>query len=381
VKTTRYAAALGIVLASALLAAGCDNSYGVFSTIQKETSANKDSTFKKTAVANLVTFNGSYYAQLDELYVRPTASSPGTNWTVFEPAVFGADYSCSGVAASSNYLYVAVRNGKVTATHNGIFRLDTSGTWNHIYSGSENIQSLCATSDGTIFVVTMDSSTPTFSLKYLNGSNLDPVGGVFAGTSAPPTNVVLLGGQYYAAVGSAIYHGGSSSTITTLLAAGPTVTVGCLATDGTNLFAGTRLTYTGSTQSYNGYVYMWNGSWGTPQAATSSTKFGVTAMVAVNKGASTILIAGNEYQGYYESDYTSGSLGAFTAGDSSAAYVSSTSNYDSSLQYLPVYNFSYDGANNRLFVCASSTASTSGYAGLWSNLYDGSSAWGGWVSE
>jgi hypothetical protein len=63
--------------------------------------------------------------------------------------------------------------------------------------------------------------------------------------------------------------------------------------------------------------------------------------------------------------------------------VASATNYDTSLQYLPVYSFDYvvdaDHPNGILFASASSTMSTS-YPGLWSNVFDGSS-WSGWTAE
>ena len=115
--------------------------------------------------------------------------------------------------------------------------------------------------------------------------------------------------------------------------------------------------------------------------ASSSSEHGITALALVpTSAAGTYLLAGNSYEGYYESPMSGAVPGSFSLGSSSKA-VAGSSNYDTSLKYLPIYAFSYVGTavSGTLFAAGSSTMSTS-YPGLWSNAWDGST-WSGWTAE
>ena len=376
---------LSVLLLSVVGLAACNNSYGVFSTIQEESKNTNTSTFYKTLVPDLVAYNGSYYARLVGIYSRPASSAAASGWSYLDESSFGSDYVCRGMAATATDLYVAIRNGRgSTSTARGIYMLDSSGSWTKVYSGTENIQALYSAKN-QIFVVTMDPVSGTeYSLRHLYGTfpnlNLENTG--IASVTKMPTNGIYDGTNYWFAAGTKLYKGTAENSLAEATGemsaanspAGNKIT--CLATDSvdgssvTAIFVGTS----------TGYVYQYASSAWTRALATSDTSYAVTTMLAVPTGANRALLVGNSLSGYYEADLTSG-LGNFTAGDNTKTYsVAATSNYDSSLDNMPVMSFVYSGTatDGVLFACASATAVD--YTGLWSNKRT-SGVWAGWASE
>lgn len=374
---------LSVLLFAVVGLAACNNSYGVFSSIQEESKNTSTSTFYQTLVPDLVVYGSNYYARLVGIYSRPTSSAAASGWEYLDESSFGSDYVCRGMAAvnvgGNQGLYVAIRNGRgATSTAKGIFMYDGS-SWTQVYTGTENIQALYS-ANYEIFAVTLDTTSDsgsTYSLWHLNGSTLEATG--IASVTTMPTNVVYFGASYYCAAGKTLYSG-SATAINTSTSA-KTYTITRLATDEFSGSAAARIFLGTST----GYVYLsTDGSdWGSSgKLATYSTSYGVTAMTAVPTGAAgtgRALLVGSSYVGYYEADVTSG-LGSFTTGDSSNI-VAAESNYDSSLGNMPVMSFVYSGTTTSgvLFACASAMAVD--YTGLWSNKRS-SNAWAsGWASE
>jgi hypothetical protein len=374
---------LSVLLLAVVGLAACNNSYGIFSSIQGESKNTNTSAFYQTAVVGLAAYNGNYYARLQTIYTRPASSAAGSDWAYLEPAAFGTDYVCTGLAATSSDLYVAIRNGRgSTSTARGIYKLDSSGTWSQAYNGTENIQALYSAND-QVFAATMDSTSDSgsiYSLKHLNGSALEATG--IASVTTMPTNGVHDGTNYWFAAGTKLYKGASETALSEATAemaaanspSGSTIT--CLATDSVNgspvtaIFIGTS----------SGYVYRYASPTWANALATSGTSYAVTAMLAVptgTTGSGRALLVGNSLSGYYEADVTS-SLGSFTTGGSSTI-VTTASVYESSLTNMPVFAFVYDGTatSGTLFACASATAVD--YTGLWSNKR--TTTWAGWASE
>lgn len=377
-KPTRYPAYVILALAASLLAS-CSNTYGIFSSIQEENKTTTTSTFYRTTVKDLVPYNGNYYARLVALYSRPAGSAAGTGWTYLENSAFGADYVCTGLAATSAGLYAAISDGRgSTTTPKGIYLLSGS-TWTQAYAGTETIQALYAVNDN-LFVVTRDSisdSGSTYSLRHWNGSALEATG--ISSVSAMPVNGAYFNGAYWFAAGSALYSNASATSLA--LVSDPTTDkITALATDEIGGTGATALFLGSST----GHVYRSadGTTWSAGKPATYSEDYGVAAMTAVptgTAGVGRVLLVGSAYDGYYEADVSS-SLGDFTAGDGNKTYsVAATSNYDSSLDTMPVFRFVYTGnaTSGSLFACASSVATD--YTGLWSDKW--TTAWAGWASE
>lgn len=380
-KPTRYPAYIILALAASLLAA-CSNAYGIFSSIQEENETTGTSTFYKTLVRDLVPYNGNYYARLVALYSRPTSSAAGAGWTYLENSDFGAadigaDYVCTGLAATSSGLYAAISSGRgSTTTPKGIFLL-AGTTWSKAYAGTESILALYAVND-TLFIVTRDSissSGSKYSLWRLNGNALEATG--ISAVSSMPTNGVYFSGAYWFAAGTTLYSNASATALASVSA--PTSdAITSLATDGIG-GTGAAALFLGSAK---GYVFRSadGSTWSSGKLATYSEDYGVATMTTVPTGAAgagRALLVGSAYKGYYEADVTAG-LGDFKAGDSSQI-VAATTNYDSSLDTMPVFRFVYtgDATSGTLFACASATATD--YTGLWSNAR--TATWGGWTSE
>jgi len=373
---------LSVLLLAVVGLAACNNSYGVFSSIQEESKNTSTSTFYQTLVPDLVVYGSNYYARLVGIYSRPTSSAAASGWEYLDESSFGSDYVCRGMAVTSAGLYVAISNGRgATSTPNGIYLLN-GGTWNKVYSATENIQALYAAHD-VLFVVTMDTTSDsgsTYSLRYLSGTLTATE---ITGVSAIPTNVVYfsVNSSFYCASGTKLYSANPGPTGFSTVVTAPSVKITRLATDAVPDTDSATALFIGSS---TGYVYRSvNGTtWPESKLATYSTSYGVVSMTAVPwkaDGSGRALLVGSSYVGYYEADVTSG-LGSFTTGDSSNI-VAAESNYDSSLGNMPVMSFVYSGTTTSgvLFACASAMAVD--YTGLWSNKRS-SNAWAsGWASE
>lgn len=373
----RLAGALALILATGLLATSCDTGSGLLSSIQQETKASKDSVFLKTAVKDLVYYNNNYYAQLVGIYARPSANAAASGWSLVNgPNGLGSAYGCRGLVATSGGLFAAIysRSGS-SETPLGIFKYDGS-SWVALHSGAENIQALYTAND-ELFAAVLSSGT--FNLVHVNsGTGALGATGVVNSPSLP-AGVAGDGTKYWAAAGTKLYYHASSPTgladlgvsnsksITALVYYSPT----------TSLFLGTT----------DGYVYPWNGvatSLSGAVLATSSTSYFVSSLAIVpqnNSGSAYYLIAGNEYQGYYEDVISAGTVTGFTLGSSSNYVTTDSSDYDTSLKSMPIFSFNYVGDNlaGILFASGSATMSTS-YPGLWSNTWNGST-WSGWTAE
>ncbi len=370
------ALALATVISASAIFASCDNGSGLFSSIQQETKATADSVFLKTAVRDLVYYNNRYYSQLVGIYSRPAPGTAASGWSLVTGlGSLGSNYGCRGLVATSTGLYAAIyaRDGG-TETPVGIYRL-VGSTWTLLMPDStHNIQALYSANDEVFAtVMTLSGSTPSYDLYYFNGASL--VATDIAGLSTRPAGVVSNGSIYWAAAGTSVYRDTAFNlTSTSIIALSKTAT--SIAGSGTNVYVGTA----------DGYVLRVNDTAlaGTPLLATSDTSYAVNALAIVPKGAlpDHYLIAGNSYEGYYESKLDgAGVPDAFQIGSSRLVVASDSADYNTSLELLPVFALRYigDDTSGTLFAAGSATMSAS-YPGLWSNAYS-SSTWSGWTAE
>jgi hypothetical protein len=408
----------GAVLGAAFLAVSCNNALGVFASIQQEVPSSTTSTFRLASVMDFVADNNNYYARLVTLYARPNNAAAGKDWNVVKIPGFGAsktDYWCTGMAFVNNTFYAALQR-ETNNTQKGIYYTNgdpTNGaTWTQIIGTSSlSVQDLYAV--GTdVYALVQVATGPTYSPTYYyyvyyvstSGVTQTAITGTPATTTTPissiPTRGVDIGGTHYFAAGTTVYtissgpYTGIYGTISGEPGA-PGAQITALATDDEqNLFEGTS----------TGYVYRrtptatYTNSAATASSNTGSTPYSGTygvytlAVVPASGGRMVLLVGQQNYYGYYESDVTSGLTNSFHVGDSSSsgssAIVTTQTQYDTSLQYLPVFAFSYfpnESGGGTLFACASATASYAGYAGLWSDTYSATSSepngWSGWTSE
>ena len=402
VKSLRQSLALPLIAFAALLSlAACDNSYGMFATLQEQQAASMDSKFKKAVVKDFSRIGNTYYARLVSLYERPV-DGVTTSWAktaLPDTSAYGSggtSYTVYGFAQTSNALYIAVREGTASSMNEVVwYRTSASSTWQKLTSSSSaSIVALYA-SNNQLFAAKYDSSALTYSIAYWDGSAFSstgltglgslPVGGVYTFTDGKYWFAALANTS---ATTSTVYNlDASFAASTNTNATGISKIVTCMtvanisASSKENLALGTK----------DGYVYLRSaaGVWTSGALATRSgnTYCSILSLSAITSASgSTVLLAGSgvsysySFGGYTESIITDGSLGAFINGDSSSALLAGSTpsaNYAASLLYLPVFRFYYDATAKKLFACASATDST--YAGLWSNSF--TSGWGGWVSE
>ena len=384
-KITRYAACLSLALVALLLGA-CDNSYGVLSTVQEEDKTTATSTFYKATVTDLVHIGSSYLAKASSLYSRPDTSTAGSDWAYVAASKFGTtSYSCSGLAATSTTAYAAIRE-YVSGDMIGLYSSADGSSWSMVSgTATYDIQALYAVNN-QLFVIVRDSGASTYTLYHLNGTTFEGTGIASvsppSSSSVPITNGVYFNGGYYFGAGTTLYNGTPTTLASYKTGLG---TITALATDD-DLYDTDQGLFVGNAA---GSVYRYDlgtTTWTAGVSVSTDTDYGITTMIVVPYGASStkkVLLVGDEYiEGYYEADVTSG-LGSFKLGDSSEI-IASTSDFDSSLQYLTPFSFVYAGntTDGILFACVSATTSDS-YAGLWS-IKLGSNAWdttNGWTSE
>lgn len=378
IASLRRAGILVVAITTALIASSCDNSYGFISSVQQESLATQKSTFYKAAVNQLVAYSGDYYARLVGIYKRPAASAASKDWTLVDTiGSLGDAYTCRGLAATTAGLYAAILSRvDGTETPVGIYHFDGTSWTLAMSSATADIQALYAANNEVFALVrtSYTSSTAHYAIRHLNGAALETTG-IDDVTTYPAGLVGNGSGQYWAAAGVTLYLGSSptglASSAVTIAKTASALTYDSAAS---TLFLGTK----------DGYVYNWDGTTASPTGgylATTSTSYGITTLAALPRSAGAYcVLAGNSLQGYFESPVSTGQVSGFTIG-SDSLYVASATNYDTSLQYLPVYSFDYvgDSTSGTLFASASSTMSTS-YPGLWSNAYSGG-AWSGWTAE
>jgi hypothetical protein len=371
---------LSLLAAAALLASSCDNSFGVFASIQEEVAQSGTGIFKNSTVTRAFAFGASYYATQTKLYSRTIA---GGSWGIV--SIDGsADYTClSATTDGSSVLYVATGDSAAT---NAVYSSAGGATW----SGMDTAALAAAGSvvdnlffaNGYLFAEAHEkfaSETPadhTYTLYYWNGSAFVAVNASLTSSAEPFVGVVWDGASFWYATRDALYQGTTAAppfAMTSITAAGPvyysaTITSIAYSEAASALYVGT----------YSTYLYQYASSSWTRKTVGSGGP--LSAIVDVGGGSSHLLVG----EGFTEDDdtdggYYEGTYSSFTTGDSGAV-AHSESIYDTTVNGIAVNDFFWDAANNTLFVCLSSGASSSLY-GLYSSVYDGSSSWTGWDAE
>jgi hypothetical protein len=382
----------GLAIVAALLFAqqSCDNSYGIFSEVQKEIEQVGQDFFKKKAVSSIVKFGSSYYAATAALYSRPES---GTTWSKLDIDAH-SNYFLYGFAATTTALYVT--------TDLGVFSYNGS-TWTQLTAPSDvtpgSGQSFYAdavfSANNEIFVVwrlydESDSDDPKsyYRLYHLNGTAFGLVNNMhssyFSGGQLADNEtirgVAYDGSNYWFAAEDHLYSGDetlsgtpSSYTLTGIWS------ISSGAREGSPLYIGTQsgtLYRDGTSDSIS------ISGEGNPLSCVVEVPLSNTPTWKLLVGTD-ILDPDNDSEGYFEASSQLGTLGSmsFVSG-TSGLVASSSSIYASSVDDMPVHCFLYDGDGNSgiLFVGISSYTSSTVHYGLYSSSWDGST-WSGWQAE
>jgi hypothetical protein len=377
-STAALAAAIFLLLSS------CNNEYGILSEIQTEQENSSTSIFYRSSVQAFTRFNDKYFAVTNAIYSRPVSNATGSGWAQVPVGSLGTSYRCRSVAVLGSTLYAVIRDTSDAVLD--IYSSADGSTFTALGSSlaAKNIQAIYA-AGGDLFAVVNSSSTettPTYALYYSAGGASFTATGISGGDWIP--GVVYDGTYCWTAQGSSVYYG-ASIPIKTNNATPTTDTITAIVADTTNhrVFVGSNV----------GYVYGAMGSdptsWSTGTKAWTDAA-AVTALAYLPLPTGSVrLIAGrgmynsytSTFYGYYEMPLASASSVAFSGtyiGSDSTSAVLKT-NYSTTTQYLFVNGFYYDSTAGRLFILENSSMKK--LAALWSNTWDGTSLWGGWITE
>lgn len=387
-KTIRrfHAGALAAALLAATLGMACDNSYGIFNSIQDESKITGSDVFKRVGVASVVSDGTSYFARMTMVYSRPVG---GGTWTLLPIGGMGKSYNSYATAAIGTAFYASVVSG--SGSFAGIQKRDALvGTWSAVNTaaisaaGYSYVDALFA-ANGFLFaqghhsVGTSTTSTPadTYALFWSDGTNPFVAASTPAGVSTPFTGVSFSDGQFWCSNASTVYV---SATAGGAFVAGPLPAAVSPHAMSTNA-AGTVLYITAG--NGNAYKRPAGGPWALLAGVEGNTSIPLTDIVDLGTvaPATTMILVGTSTigvntsaPGYFQS--TNG--GAFVTDASST--ISDESNYATTILDKPVNSFFWDASGMRLFACTNASGLTSG-SGLYSNKFDGSSSWSGWNSE
>jgi hypothetical protein len=371
------------VLLTSLAVASCDNSFGVFSSIQTEKAQIGTTLYKNATVKALGEDLQNYYAVMSKVYWRSFA---GASWTLL--SVNGtSDYYAAGFAsnAASGKIWVASANAAGT-TYNGTFAsTDGGGTWTELPStaigagATVSVDGLFWVGD-TLFALAHDHSAATYSLFYSDGSSAFAAVSGMAGMSFPVIGMAKTSSKYWALTQARAYSGTVNSTLTadatantptgTILTSSTGSVLGGIAVDAADSVLVTRS---------DGLLYtLASGAW-TSATVLDSVKLGILAEVPTVKGGSDhrLLVAKhNSTYGYCEWNAATSTK---TDGNGTSAVFSPTaSGYTTTVYDKPVTAFHYSPTNGTILIGLAAQGSDT-YA-LYSNSYSGS-AWSGWTAE
>jgi len=393
-----HRATLASLAAAAFLASSCNNSYGVFYSIQEETEQSGSEYFKKATTTGAYKLGSgastTYFASGTKLYARGLDDD---------------DWSVESIGGTSNYRLLAAAGDGITLYAS---MLDSDGD-NRLYSYDGTSWSLIDTSaipDGSwidglftanneIFAQAHDKyeneddeEDDLYSLYYDNAGTLAACDASLQGLNYESSfvGVAYVDGLYWFATRGGInsdtscglYSSGSPNGATSSITADGPVSSGDLITSiaalGGDLYVGTY-DYDDSEDPYLYYRESDSDSWARDEVGSGGPPSALCYIASPAKMlVGEALVSSSTGGGYYEGS----SYGSLKSGEQDdKSYVArSESIYSTTIGDRAVNAFFWDDDNDTLFVCMSPGASSSSYYGLYSTVYDGSS-WSGWEAE
>jgi hypothetical protein len=393
-RITRWAA----LAATVLLAFSCNNSFGIFETIQNETKQNGTKVFQKTMVKGAFRLGDYYYATTSTLNRRAVSDSTWSKvdigglskYSILNSAVLVGD-------ASTGSIYVLL---EVDSTR-GIWRSTTTdgASWEKLSVDASKYTALFS-ANGQLYAesMTTDSATTfrTYRLYYCDIAAATPAfvlvdGGdhlFLPAVSAEYSGDKTIRGVVYDEVNSKYWFASEDFLYSGTSADGSDATNAV--SSFTDLSSKTiwAISYTGGSSGHV-YIattdsYLYESDQAAPSSVHDSMPFSKVIQVPIGTG--TELLVGTDTNdvdtaavGYYEGSFDSMAVG----GDSDGGVSKTAAVYTNTVSIFPVEDFYYDqtsGTTGTLFICVAPGTTSSNYYGLYSSKWDGSS-WSGWSAE
>lgn len=364
-----------LVLALFILGAviSCDNTFGVFQSIQTEKKQTGTDVFLNANVKAVTEDGSNFYAAMAKIYFRPKVGSTGWNLLSVNNST---NYFCNGIAGDGTSTVYAAISSSTDNSFLGIFKsTDGGSSWTAVTS--TNLSGLAIDGmwlvNGALFVAAHGSPAENnYKLYYDDGSGFALAGAGLGGLASGVLSVAFDGTSYWAAASSALYKGLTGSMTEEASAGSPkaeTKTIGgiCADTAAGKVFVTTA----------DGLLYAHQtGAWTKATVKTSLT-LGPIAMPG-NPSTDYLIIAKSDaYDGYSEfkpSDST------YTEGKDGILVNATASLYASTVYGKPVNSF-YGSKDGKSFFIALSAQGTSTY-GLYRTDFDsGTGKWSGWTAE
>ncbi|HOX33829.1 MAG TPA: hypothetical protein PLB91_15965 [Spirochaetales bacterium] len=384
-----HRATLAALAAAALLASSCNNSYGVFYSIQQETEQSGSEYFKKATTTGVYKLGSgastAYFASGTKLYTRGLADS---DWSV-ESIGGTRDYRLLAATGNGTYLLASIYASGACK----LLQREAATAWTEI-----DISAIPAGSwiDGLYFAGGAffaqahdnyenedDETDDTYSLFYLSGTSLLACDANLQGLNyersfsgvAYDTSTLT----FWYATRKGLFSSGNPDTLATALASGTGpggLTATSIAYFDSALFVGVY-----DYDEDDPYLYrLSGGSW--VNVTDSDFEGPPTALCYITAPAKMLvgeaLVSSSTGGGYYEgSSYSSLKSGEQ---DDKSYVARSESIYSTTIGSRAVNAFFWDDDNDTLFISMSPGASSASYYGLYSTVYDGST-WSGWEAE
>lgn len=398
-RTSRRAlCALSIALAS-LLALSCDNSYGIFASVQDEIKQEGTAVFQKTQVKGAFRLGTTYYAATQSLNARSVGSK---GWSAIDVGGTSSYRLRSAVLAGST-MYALIETGdlasptiSVQASIDGsswtaiailpspalaptqTFSLDALFSANgvlyaegHLYDTSSKPETSSDYALYRLVVASLDNPVTNFSLSA-------------AWNNMTIRGVAHDGSDYWFASEDKLYRGtladGSNATPvdTTTVFAGlfsttdsTTRSIWSLSHTGSNLYVSTK----------GGTLYRYSGTGNADKASVASIPLTEVVEVPSVSVSATELLVGTDTGAGTAVGYYEGAFGSLVLG-SSGAVTGNASIYSTTLSAFPAHGFYYDDLARTVFVCISPGTASTKYYGLYSSAWDSvAKTWSGWQAE
>jgi hypothetical protein len=381
----------GLAIVAVLLIAqqSCDNSYGIFSEVQKEIEQTGQEFFKKKTVSSIVKLGTNYYASTTALYSR---SESGSTWSKVNIAGHSS-YFLYGLAATASALYVSTDLG--VFSYNGSWTQLTAPSDVTLGSGQSFYADAVYSANNQVFVVwhlydEADPASPKsyFRLYHVNGTSFELVNNMYSSyfsggqlaDNETIRGVAYNGSNYWFAAEDHLYSG-------TILLSGPTLSypltgiwsISSGTRDGNHVYIGTQ----------SGTLYR-DGTSESKSISGGGNPLSCVVEVPLSTTPTWKLLVGTDWidtskdsEGYFEATSVLGNVSTMNfVGGTSGSVTSSSSIYASSVNDMPVHCFLYDGDANSgiLFIGISSYKSSTIHYGLYSSRWNGST-WSGWQAE
>lgn len=364
-----------LIMGMILLGAGisCDNTFGVFQSIQTEKKQTGTNIFLNANVRTVTEDGINFYAAMAKIYYRPKTG--GTGWNIL--SVNGTTkYFCNSVAGDGTSTLYAAISSSVDNSFQGIFKSNDGGaSWAPVTS--TNLSGFAIDGmwlvNGALFIAAHGSpAADNYKLFYDDGSGFALAGAGLGGLPAGVLAVGFDGTSYWAATATTLYTGLAGSMTEDASAASPKADSKTISGMCTNASIGAVFVTT-----TDGLLYRYQSAAWSKDTVKADLKLGPLAILS-NPSSDYLIIAKSDTTDGY-SEFTR-STTTYTEGKDGILVNATASLYSSTVYGKPVNGF-YESANGTSFFIALAAQGTSTF-GLYRTDFDtGTGKWSGWTAE